>query len=95
MDHALPSFDQLKALFHSLVSPDPRAMIDFTADQRQALPEAETPVPARDPETKKEYIILQREVFEQLKRVFEMDEVDSSLFEFEELDTVIDTPRTL
>jgi hypothetical protein len=34
-------------------------------------------------------------VFEKLKQVFDIDEIDPSFFEFEEIDTIIDTPRML
>jgi hypothetical protein len=38
-----------------------------------------------DPETKSEYVVLKAELYERMRRVFE--EVDPSLFEFEELDS--------
>jgi hypothetical protein len=95
MDHVLSPFDQLKAFVSRLVKSKPRPTIDFTPEQRQTLLEADMPVPARDPETKKEYIILQREVFDKLTRVLEIDEIDPSLFEFEEIGTVVESPRAL
>lgn len=94
MDHAF-SFDQVKAFFTGLVSPERGPMIDFTAEQRQALQEAEVPVSARDPETQKEYVIVQREIFEKIQQVLDVEEIDRSFFEFEDLDYPVDSPRML
>lgn len=93
MDRALSLFDQLKSPFHGVLSSGPT--VDLTPEQRRALLYADEGVPARDPETKREYVILKREVFDKIKRVLDIDEVEPSIFEFEEIDTVIDAPRTL
>jgi hypothetical protein len=95
MDHAIFPFDQLKAFVSGLIPVQPRPMVDLTPEQRQALHEAGTAVPARDPETSQEYVIVQREALERLKRALDVDEIDPSFFEFEEIDTIIDAPRTL
>jgi hypothetical protein len=59
MDHVVSPFDQLKALVTGPFSPQPGPTIDFTPEQGQALHGAKTPVPALDPATKKEYVIVQ------------------------------------
>jgi hypothetical protein len=70
-------------------------MIHFTPEQRHSLGNSVTPVCALDPETRKEYVIIDREAFERIKRVLNVDEIDPSFFEFEEIDAVVDAPRAL
>jgi hypothetical protein len=61
-------------------------MLELTRDQRQEVRVAgDSPLRLTDPETKSEYVVLKAELYERMRRVFE--EVDPSLFEFEELDS--------
>jgi hypothetical protein len=61
-------------------------MLELTRDQRQGVRVAgDSPLRLTDPETKSEYVVLKAELYERMRRVFE--EVDPSLFEFEELDS--------
>ena len=95
MDQAATSpFQQVKALFTGLFAGS-ASPIHLTPEQRIVLHSSQSPVAALDPDTKQEYGILQREVFEKIKQVFDVEEVDPSFFECEELDFVIDSPRTL
>ena len=64
-------------------------MFNFTPEQTKALPNADAPVSALDPQTKKEYVILQRDAFEKIKQVLSINEIDPSFFEFEELDNIV------
>ena len=48
-------------------------MIELNADQRQELKGPE-PAHARDPETKQEYILVRREVYDRLRAVLEDDD---------------------
>ena len=60
-------------------------MIELNEELRRAVRRAgETPVRVADPETKAEYVVLKAEFYERMRRVFE--EVDPSLYEFEEAD---------
>src|SRR5437879_5777355 len=59
--------------------------IEPTQEQRREGRDAGGgPVRLTDPETKAEYVVLKAELYERMRRVFE--EVDPSLYEFEETD---------
>lgn len=61
-------------------------MLEFTPEQRQEIREAGSePVRVADPETHVEYVLIKVEQFERMRRVYE--EIDPSLFEFEEVAT--------
>ncbi|MEX2138361.1 MAG: hypothetical protein WD894_03820 [Pirellulales bacterium] len=70
-------------------------MIHLTPEQRHSLRDSATPICALDPETRKEYVIMERDAFEKIKRVLDVDEIDPSHFEFEEIDVTVDVPREL
>lgn len=38
---------------------------------------------------------MERDAFEKIKRVLDVDEIDPSHFEFEEIDVTVDVPREL
>jgi hypothetical protein len=44
-------------------------MIELTKEQQQALDAAEQPAVAIDPRTGQEYLLIRREVYEQVRRV--------------------------
>lgn len=59
-------------------------MIELTQEQRQEIRKCTNePVRLTDPDTQEEYIVVKAAVYERLRRAFE--EVDPSLYEFEEL----------
>jgi hypothetical protein len=60
-------------------------MIELTDLQRQEVGRLKNdPLRISDPVTKLEYVLVRAEVYDRLSRI--MQEVDPSLFEFEELD---------
>ena len=60
-------------------------MIELTEQQRREVRGAgEAPIRLTDPDTKAEYVVLRAELYERMRRVFE--EVDPSLYEFEEIE---------
>jgi hypothetical protein len=60
-------------------------MIELTDLQRQEVGRLKNdPLRISDPVTKLEYVLMRAEVYDRLSRI--MQEVDPSLFEFEELD---------
>jgi hypothetical protein len=74
---------------------DTPAMIHLSLEQRLAVHQAQTPIHALDPDTNREYVILERAAFEKMKRAADFDPVDPSLFEFDQLDTVVASPHAL
>jgi hypothetical protein len=59
-------------------------MLELTPAQRREIRESgEAPLHVADPETHAEYVVLKRELYERMRRVFE--EVDPSLYEFDEV----------
>ncbi len=60
-------------------------MIELTDLQRQEVCRLKNdPLRVSDPVTKLEYVLVRAEVYDRLNRI--MQEVDPSLFEFDELD---------
>jgi hypothetical protein len=58
-------------------------MTILTPEQRQEIERAgEQPVRVEDPETKIAYLIVKEEVFQQLQKLVEIENIDPSLFEF-------------
>jgi hypothetical protein len=61
-------------------------MFELTREQRYEVRNAgDVPLTLTDPETKTAYVVLKADVYERMRRVYE--EVDQSLFEFEEIQT--------
>jgi hypothetical protein len=61
-------------------------MFELTREQRDEVRHAgDVPLTLTDPETKTAYVVLKADVYERMRRVYE--EVDQSLFEFEEIQT--------
>lgn len=61
-------------------------MIELTDLQGQEVRRLKNnPLRVSDPVTKLEYVLVRAEVYDRLSRI--MQEVDPSLFEFEEIDT--------
>jgi hypothetical protein len=57
----------------------------ITPELKQAVEQAgENPVLLEDPETKTAYVVVKREVFEQLMKLMSVEQVDRSLYEFGE-----------
>jgi hypothetical protein len=57
----------------------------ITPELKQAVEQAgEKPVLLEDPETKTAYVVVKREVFEQLMKLMSVEQVDRSLYEFGE-----------
>lgn len=59
-------------------------MIHLTEEQRLATEQSDTPVRLTDPKTQRQYVLLRAESYEKLQRILAAEEVDPSLFEFEE-----------
>ena len=59
-------------------------MITLSEEQRQAVEKTKEPIRVADPKTQREYVLVQAEIFERMRRVMEAEEIDPSLFEFEE-----------
>lgn len=61
-------------------------MIPLTEQQSRAVEQAREPVHLRDLRTQREYVLLQAEQYDRLRRLAEAEIVDPSLYEFEELE---------
>jgi hypothetical protein len=60
-------------------------MLELTQEQRQEVRSAgDGPLRLTDPDTRAEYVVLKADLYDRMRRVFE--EVDPSLYEFEEID---------
>ena len=57
-------------------------MIHLTEEQRLAVERTEGPVRLTDPRSKREYLLVQADVYEKLKRILAAEEIDASLYEF-------------
>jgi len=58
-------------------------MTTITPEQRRLIEQAGAePVRLEDPETRQDYILMRREVYERLLMLMEMERVDRSLYEF-------------
>lgn len=60
------------------------AMIELTPQQRREVEQAEKPVAVLDVETKREYVLVRREIYERLQKIMEIEEVDPSFYECDE-----------
>jgi hypothetical protein len=62
-------------------------MIDLSEEQRQALQTtADAPVRLTDSRTRREYVLVRADVYERLRRGADPEEIDPSLYEFDEAD---------
>ncbi len=59
-------------------------VLELSRQQWQALDASALPPRSVDPQTQKAYVVIAADLFERMQRVFE--EVDPSLYEFEEID---------
>jgi hypothetical protein len=60
-------------------------MTTITPEQRQMVERAgDRPVPLEDPETRQDYVLLRKDVYDRLLKLMEVERVDRSLFEFGE-----------
>jgi hypothetical protein len=61
------------------------SMTTITPEQRRLVEQAGAePVRLEDPETRQDYVLLRREVYERLLELMETERVDRSLYEFGE-----------
>lgn len=60
-------------------------MLKLTPEQQREVREAgDSPLRLADPDTRTEYVVVKAELYDRMRRVFE--EVDPSLYEFEEIE---------
>jgi hypothetical protein len=58
----------------------------LTPEQRQEIKQAgEKPVRVEDPDTKTAYLIVKEEVFQRMRELVEIETIDPSFFEFDDI----------
>ena len=61
----------------------PQLVIQLTSEQTLAVEQADSPIRATDAQNR-EYVILSSELFDRMKRVLEIEEIDRSFYECED-----------
>jgi hypothetical protein len=59
--------------------------MNLTEEMRRALDQGK-PVEVTDPETREVYVLLKQEQYRQMRRLLDVEEIDPSLYEVEELE---------
>lgn len=60
--------------------------IELTDEQVKALDNGEKPPRVVNPRTKETYVLVQAQLYEKMRKTLEVEEVDPSLYEFEEIE---------
>jgi hypothetical protein len=69
-------------------------MVVITPEQRQLLEQAgEAPVRISDVESEREYVLLRADVYDRMRRLLEVEEIDPSFFEIDDFEPVDENPR--
>lgn len=61
-------------------------VLELTREQQLALLSTPEPVTVDIPEAKRTFVVIEKETYDRLQSLLEVDEVDRSLFEFDEID---------
>jgi hypothetical protein len=69
-------------------------MATITPEQRRLVEQAgDAPVRIADVETDREYVILRAEIFDRMRRLLEIEEIDPSFFEIGDFEPIDENPR--
>jgi hypothetical protein len=60
--------------------------IELTDEQARALENGEKPPRVVNPRTKETYFLVQAQLYEKMRQILEVEEIDPSLYEFEEIE---------
>ncbi len=69
-------------------------MATITPEQRRLVEQAgEAPVRIADEETQREYVILRAEIYDRMRHLLEVEEIDPSFFEIGGFEPIDEDPR--